>query len=66
MQRYSGLYELIEEFEHLSMAREDGDEQAITYFKQHGTFRPHSLLPPHNHLVDGHDLDRHNDVENRA
>jgi hypothetical protein len=33
IERYPGLHELIEEFEHLSMAREDGDEEAIAYFK---------------------------------
>jgi len=35
--RYSGVLELIEEFEHFSMAMEDGDDEAIAYFdKQKG------------------------------
>jgi hypothetical protein len=33
IERYPGLHELIEEFEHLSMAKEDEDEEAIAYFK---------------------------------
>lgn len=34
LERYPGLEELIEEFEHLSLAKEDGDKDAITYFKR--------------------------------
>jgi hypothetical protein len=32
--RYPGLDELIEEFEHISMAKEDEDRPAIAYFKR--------------------------------
>ena len=42
--RYPGLEELIEEFEHLSLAREDEDEDAIAYFKQQRAFREESAL----------------------
>jgi hypothetical protein len=34
LERYPGLDVLIEEFEHLSMAREDDDYPAIAYFKK--------------------------------
>lgn len=33
LERYPGLEELVEEFEHLSLAREDEDGEAIAYFK---------------------------------
>ena len=34
VERYPGLDELIEEFEHITMAKEDEDRQAIAYFKK--------------------------------
>jgi hypothetical protein len=33
-ERYHGVLELIEEFEHLAMAMEDEDSDAITYFER--------------------------------
>ena len=36
--RYTGLLELIEEFEHLAMAMEDEDEAAISYFERQKGF----------------------------
>lgn len=40
--RYPGLEELIEEFEHISLAREDDDGQAILYFKRQSMLRQES------------------------
>ena len=37
--RYPGLDELIEEFEHISLAGEDDDRRAVTYFKQQRMLR---------------------------
>ena len=42
--RYPGLEELIEEFEHLSLAREDKDIPAITYFKKQRRLRDGIVL----------------------
>jgi len=39
IERYPGLDVLIEEFEHLSLAREDEDVAAIGYFKREQTLR---------------------------
>jgi hypothetical protein len=39
LERYPGLEELIEEFEHLSMAKEDDDRDAIAYFKRQQMLR---------------------------
>jgi hypothetical protein len=44
LERYPGLEELIEEFEHLSLAREDDDEGAITYFKRQRRLREQSVV----------------------
>jgi hypothetical protein len=44
LDRYPGLEELIEEFEHLSLAREDDDRPAITYFKRQRTLREKSAI----------------------
>lgn len=43
LDRYPGLEELIEEFEHLSLAREDDDSDAITYFKRQRMLREESM-----------------------
>ena len=37
--RYPGLQELIEEFEHISLAKEDDDRPAIAYFKRQRMLR---------------------------
>lgn len=39
IERYPGLNELIEEFEHLTMAMEDEDRPAIAYFKKQRKLR---------------------------
>ena len=39
IERYPGLDELIEEFEHITMAREDEDRSAIAYFKKQRKLR---------------------------
>jgi len=39
IERYPGLDELIEEFEHITMAREDEDRPAIAYFKKQRKLR---------------------------
>ena len=39
LERYPGLDELIEEFEHISMAKEDDDMDAIAYFKRQRMLR---------------------------
>ena len=39
MERYPGLDVLIEEFEHVSLAMEDDDTPAITYFKRQRMLR---------------------------
>jgi hypothetical protein len=43
LERYPGLDELIEEFEHLSLAREDDDDAAITYFKRQRRLREETV-----------------------
>jgi hypothetical protein len=43
LERYPGLDELIEEFEHLSLANEDDDDEAITYFKRQRRLREISV-----------------------
>jgi hypothetical protein len=40
--RYPGLEELLEEFEHLTLAREDDDRAAIAYFKRQRSLREQS------------------------
>ena len=39
IERYPGLTELIEEFEHLTMAKEEEDRPAIAYFKRQRKLR---------------------------
>ena len=39
IERYPGLNELIEEFEHLTMAKEEEDRPAIAYFKKQRKLR---------------------------
>lgn len=39
MERYPGLLDLIEEFEHLSLATEEPDRDAVTYFKRQKRLR---------------------------
>jgi hypothetical protein len=39
IERYPGLTELIEEFEHLTMAKEEEDRPAIAYFKKQRKLR---------------------------
>ena len=42
IERYPGLQELIEEFEHISLAKEDDDRPAIAYFKRQRMLRRES------------------------
>jgi len=39
VERYPGLLDLIEEFEHLSLAKEEPDPAAVTYFKRQKRLR---------------------------
>jgi len=39
VERYPGLLALLEEFEHMSLAREDGDGEAVRYFKRQKRLR---------------------------
>jgi hypothetical protein len=43
LERYPGLEDLIEEFEHLTLAREDDDQEAITYFRRQRKLREQNV-----------------------
>jgi len=46
IERYHGVLELLEEFEHLAMAMEDEDDDAISYFdRQKGYLLAKSVVP---------------------